>query len=244
MELILCLRLSGMRIVLIFLLFFFTACIPNKHPNVTYSFSSGVTWQSFKFNVDSTFTWKEGSCTHHGEISGNYTIVNRKLTLFADTLKPAPVPSRIHHTEPVGDSCLLSFTVFERLDTIYPIPFTLFNLSSETDTSWKKQLVANIDGVVSLHVHKYLFPIKIQTRYLGYGQNNFVLDRPVNTADSIFLAGSGEQLLFLYPIFPQEYRILRMNRRKLHLVRTSAQIIPGCGNAHTRSIRLRRSKKY
>jgi hypothetical protein len=230
------------RPAFICLLFFFAGCTSTQYINRTYGFSTGFTWQSLDFNSDSTFTWIEGSCTHHGEISGNYTIENRKLTLFADTLKPAPVPSRIHHTEPVGDSCLLLFTVFERLDTVYPIPFTLFNLSSETDTSWKKQLVANIDGVVSLHVHKYLFPIKIQTRYLGYGQNNFVLDRPVNTADSIFLPESGEELLFLYPFFPQEYQILRMDRRKLHLVRTSAQIIEPEGNGHPSRIKLRRRK--
>jgi hypothetical protein len=230
------------RPAFICLLFFFAGCTSTQYINRTYGFSTGFTWESLDFNSDSTFTWIEGSCIHHGEISGNYQIEGRKLILRSDTLTPSSQPARIHHSAPVGDSCLLSFTLFSQDDTIYPLIGAIIILRSQTDTLWKQGMITNFDGVASLKIHKQYFPVKLETKYLGHTKNSFLLNSPVNTSDSIFLAESGEELLFLYPFFPQEYQILRMDRRKLHLVRTSPQIIEPEGNGHPTRIKLRRRK--
>jgi hypothetical protein len=213
-----------MRTALICLLFFLTGCISGKYTNRTYSFSSGFTWESLTLRADSSFNWSEGSCTHFAEVGGSYRIQGRTLIFLTDSIKPVLVQDIIHHTTPTGDSGRLEFTVLAQYDSakVLPLPFALVILYSEKDTAWQKGDLTNIDGKVSLTIHKKYFPIKAKIRYVGYSTKHFIFETPVNTSDSIYLEKSFNRLVFLYPVFPQEYRIIQMNSRKVNLVRTTS----------------------
>jgi hypothetical protein len=239
-----CLRLSGMRIVFIVLLFFFAACVPNKYTHKKYSFSSGVTWESLELNTDSSFKWIEGSCTHFGKASGTYIIQGRKLILYSDSLKQQLVPDALSHTATDEDSCLLSFCIIALDDSIIegPLCLAVVFLHSEADTAWLKRGVANIDGQVSFRIHKKFFPVKVKILCPGYTKKCLLLENPVNVSDTLYINFSDGRLAFLYPHFPQECRILQINRWKLHIIRLHPEEPVDDGFLHPKRIKLSRQK--
>lgn len=219
MELSTQFRYISMRIVLVILLFSLTGCVVRKYTNRFYWASDSYVLESLEFHTDSSFIWTEESPTHHGKISGNYEIKKRKLILSADThFRPSILP-KLHHTQFTGDTNNLSFSVFLMIDNFKPAIGGSIFIRSETDTAWKKTIACDINGKATVKIHKRYFPLSVKFNYGANKKYGYRIESPVNTSDSIYLSDFwGSQLVFLPSKFPQEYKILKMNSRKLDLL--------------------------
>ncbi|MCA6364836.1 MAG: hypothetical protein IM638_17515 [Bacteroidetes bacterium] len=245
------------------LILLLSGCFHDRYISRSYSLSTGMTWQSFEFYSDSTFRYSEGGCVYSSEITGTYILNRNMLTLNKDTSNS--YRSFFSHLPVNSDSCSISLTILApvdttnpvrvgdailtgrfpefKIDSIYPASSALIVFKSTADTVWRKLFVADVEGKLNAVIHRSYFPLTINIYYAGYSPANIIVNEPSKIADTLYLSFRPAIFLQFCNTFPLDYRINKMNYRKLDLARIE-KCSPDCKECESsQRIILTRRKK-
>jgi hypothetical protein len=216
----------------IILLFVISPCAHKTHQSYAYAYASDFYGEHLTLNVDSTFSWTTYSCAMDCSIADTYSINGNRLKLSTEVNKRKAIAH--HPTVAEQDSCRLSFHLLFEDESNEPAVFSVVFVVHNGDSMPIKGAVTDMNGNCEFRIHKQYFPLTINFRYVGYHTEKLKIEQPAHLQDTVYLerwscgiSADG---------FPEQYRIRKLNRRKLLLEELN---FPTTDSIHADSTRRR-----